>query len=250
MLTIEYDGSEFHGWQRQPGLRTVQGVLEEALSKVCGKAIIIDGTSRTDSGVHALGQRASFKAEVGIPTDKIPFAVNNILAGGQNSIKGVGDLRIISIDEMDMDFHARFNCQKKTYRYVILNSDIPNIFRRNYCYQVKDTLDVDAMKKAAKFLVGTHDFKSFQASGGNERETTVRTISEISIEKSGDDIAIHVTGDGFLYNMVRIIVGTLVEVGKGKRRPEDIVNIIDGEDRALAGHTAPASGLYLLEIFY
>lgn len=262
LLTIEYDGSGFSGWQRQPHARTVQGELERVLSRVCGCEISINGTSRTDAGVHALGQRASFKGDFGIPTDRIMLAANNLLAGGQNSQTAVGEIRIIELCEKPLDFHARFDSKGKTYRYMIENAEQPDIFKRNYCYQVRKPLDIEAMKAAAKHMVGTHDFKCFQAAGGNERLTTVRTIHRIDIytseacgsesvsDSSKRGIIIEVTGDGFLYNMVRIIVGTLVEVGLGKKTADDIPKIIESCDRQNAGHTAPASGLYLLEIYY
>ncbi len=250
LLTIEYDGSDFSGWQRQPEARTVQGELERALSHVCCSDIQINGTSRTDAGVHALGQRASFICNSGIPTDRIKLAVNNLLAGGQNSQRGVGDVRIVDVQEMPMDFHARFNSVGKTYRYVIRNSADVDIFSRNYCYEVQRPLDVEAMREAAKFIEGTHDFRCFQAAGGNERLTTVRTIHRLDIQRAAENVIIEVTGDGFLYNMVRIIVGTLVEVGLGKREPGELQGIIESCDRQNAGHTAPAEGLYLLEIYY
>ncbi len=250
LLTIEYDGSEFSGWQRQPSRRTVQGELEQVLSKVCGTPIQINGTSRTDAGVHALGQRASFKLESGIPTDKIKLAANNILAGGKNLAAQVGDVRILSVEEMDPDFHARFDSKGKMYRYVICNSPEQNIFRRKYCYQVATPLNVEAMAEAAKHIVGTHDFACFQSAGGQERETTVRTVYSLNVFKSNEDIVIEIAGDGFLYNMVRIITGTLVEVGLGKRKPEDLIGIIESTDRKNSGHKAPAEGLYLVEVYY
>lgn len=250
LLTIEYDGSGFSGWQRQPGLRTVQGELERALSKVCGCEITINGTSRTDAGVHALGQRASFKGEFGIPTDRIKLVANNLLAGGQNSQRGVSDVRITEVREMPLEFHARFDSKGKTYRYVILNTEEPDIFRRNYCCQVRKPLDTDRMRKAAAHIEGTHDFRCFQAAGGNERLTTVRTIHRVDIHRENENVIIEVTGDGFLYNMVRIIAGTLIEVGLGKKLPEEIPGIIEGKDRQKAGYTAPAEGLYLVRIFY
>lgn len=250
LLTIEYDGSGFSGWQRQPGARTVQGELERVLSKVCGCEISLNGTSRTDAGVHALGQRASFKGEFGIPTDKIMLAANNLLAGGQNSQKGVGDVRITEVCEKPAEFHARFDSKGKTYRYIIRNAPEVDIFQRNYCYQIKKPLDITKMQEAAKAIVGTHDFSCFQSAGGNERLTTIRTIHSLNIYEEGKQVIIEVTGDGFLYNMVRIIVGTLVEIGLGKKQPEDAAKIIESADRRNAGHTAPAEGLYLVEIYY
>ena len=250
MLTIEYDGSCFSGWQRQPNTRTVQGELERVLSKVCACDISVSGTSRTDAGVHALGQRASFKGNFGIPTDRIMRAANNLLAGGQNSQNAVGDVRITEVREMPLDFHARFDSRGKTYRYVISNSEEPDIFRRNYCCHVAETLDAEKMREAGANIVGTHDFKCFQAAGGNERLTTIRTIHKLDIHNEGKDVIIEVTGDGFLYNMVRIIAGTLIEVGLGKKSSEDIPKIIESKDRQKAGHTAAPGGLYLMEIFY
>ncbi len=250
MLTIEYDGTYFSGWQRQPDVRTVQGELERALSKVCNQTITINGVSRTDSGVHALGQKASFKADFGIPTEKIMLAVNNLLSGGMHSQKGTADVRIVAVEEVPKEFHARFNCRGKMYRYIIRNSPDVDIFRRNYCYQIKQPLDMEAMKKAAKCIVGTHDFKCFQSSGGEEKETTVRTIHSLNIYRSGEDVILEISGDGFLYNMVRIITGTLVEVGLGKKKPEEISRIIESKERKNAGHTAPATGLYLVEVYY
>ena len=196
-ITIEYDGSGFCGWQRQPNVRTVQGHLEEVLSHVCGTPIKINGTSRTDAGVHALGQCASFRGEFGIPTERIMLAANNILAGGRQALKGIGDVRITALCEMPQDFHARFSARGKQYRYLIRNLPEPDIFRRRYCYQVLQPLDIEAMRKAAAYIVGTHDFKCFQAAGGEEKETTVRTIYHLDIDRRGDDVVIEISGDGF-----------------------------------------------------
>lgn len=249
LLTLEYDGTQFHGWQRQPEARTVQGELERVLSILCGMPITVNGTSRTDAGVHALGQRASFSGEFTIPAERIVLAGNNMLAGGMNK-NTTGDIKIINAEEMPCDFHARFNSKGKRYVYKILNSKDIDIFRRNYCWQVTQELDTAAMSKAAEHIIGTHDFICFQASGGQERETTVRTIHSLDIVKAGDEIEITVIGDGFLYNMVRIITGTLVEAGKGRINPDYVRDIIDSKDRATAGPTAPPRGLYLAEVYY
>ncbi|MGN0702217.1 MAG: tRNA pseudouridine(38-40) synthase TruA [Lentihominibacter sp.] len=272
LLTIAYDGSVFHGWQRQPAQRTVQGHLERVMSEVFRRQIMLSGTSRTDAGVHALGQRASFRAPSGIPTEKIPLVVNNALAGAEKA-GGYAKppVRILKAEDVADDFHARFNCKGKTYIYRITagtgddsHSKLSMVFDRNYTYHLPERLDVEAMNEAAAYLVGTRDFKSFEASGGNPRETTVRTITrgEVRLEETtfgmktggeGDGIQpveFIVTGDGFLYNMVRIITGTLVEVGRGKRKPEDMRSIILAESRSAAGHTAPPGGLYLAEIYY
>ena len=176
LLTIEYDGSGFSGWQRQPQARTVQGELEEVLTKVCGGKVTLNGTSRTDAGVHALGQRASFSGEYGIPTEKIALAANNILAGGNRIASSLGDIRILSVEEKPADFHARFDSKGKKYRYIISNDHEPDIFRRKYCYHVGRPLDINAMRAAAEHIVGIHDFACFQSSGGQERQTTVRNV--------------------------------------------------------------------------
>lgn len=253
LLTIEYDGSDFSGWQRQPEALTVQGVVEEALSRAMGREVLINGTSRTDAGVHALGQRASFKGDFGIPTEKIMPVVNSLLAGrsgGIGKMGRVGAVRIVNVEEKDADFHARFDSKGKLYRYIVRNSEDVDIFQRKYSYQITDELDVDAMNKAAEYIVGTHDFACFQAAGSNERETTVRTIYSLNVKRQGDNIVIEVSGDGFLYNMVRIITGTLVEVGLGRRKPKELEYIIESKDRQKAGHTAPPFGLYLVEVYY
>jgi len=250
LLTIEYDGTGFKGWQRQPEVRTVQGELERVLSYACKEEIAINGTSRTDAGVHALGQRATFTMTSGLPVDKLPKVVNNLLCGGMHSLHPVGDVRIVEAREVAEDFHARFDSRGKKYRYIVRNKPDADIFRRNYCYQVVQPLDVEAMKEAAEYIVGTHDFRCFQAAGGEEKETTVRTIHSLDIFRDGENVIIEVAGDGFLYNMVRIITGTLVEVGLGKKQAGDLPSIIDGLDRRKAGHTAPAEGLYLVEVYY
>ena len=250
LLKLEYDGSAFHGWQEQKGQRTVQGTLQEALAAVCNQEITVAGTSRTDAGVHALMQCCSFKADIGIPTENLPKALNNMLSGGRYGEGSKGsDLRVLSAEEMPEDFHARFNCKGKTYKYLISNGEA-DVFRRNYCYNVDSgELNVTAMNEAAKHFIGTHDFAAFQSTGGTPRETTVRTIFDARVEQAGD-IIFSVTGDGFLYNMVRIMTGTLIEVGLGKIAPDQVAEIIESADRTKAGHTAPPCGLYLAEVFF
>lgn len=250
LLTIEYDGTGFSGWQRQPNQRTAQGTLEQALSKVCAQPVQIDGTSRTDAGVHALGQRATFHGEFGIPTERIPLAVNNLIS----EVGKDGDLRILKAEEVPVDFHARFNSRGKKYRYRIhVGEDMP-VFLRNYRYHVRKPLVVEDMRRAAEHIVGTHDFACFQAAGGNPGKTTVRTITELTLHTGenpfGTTIDLEVSGDGFLYNMVRIISGTLVDVGLGRIAPEELPGIIGSCDRSQAGHTAPPQGLYLVEVYY
>lgn len=251
MLTIAYDGAGFSGWQRQPDKPTVQGYLENTLSSLFKKDIVLNGTSRTDAGVHALGACASFKADLGLPVEKIPMVVNNALCGREKGPFAIAPIRILDAKEMPVDFHARFDCKGKKYIYKISNSRNIDVFSRNYVYHVDKPLDVDAMKMGSAALKGTHDFKSFESSGGNPRETTVRTIFDIEVTgEPGGAIEIAVSGDGFLYNMVRIITGTLVDMGHGKIAPEDMKNIIEAEDRTKAGHTAPPYGLYLAEVYY
>lgn len=251
LLTIQYDGTNFSGWQRQPNARTVQGEIEAVLSKICAQPMQINGTSRTDAGVHALGQRASFKGEFGIPTDRIQRAANNMLAATVGTPRQCADVRIVKVEEMPEDFHARFDCVGKTYRYIIKHDCEADVFQRNYAYQLQEKLDIQAMREGASHITGTHDFACFQAAGGTPRETTVRTIFDLQIlEQREDTIWIEVTGDGFLYNMVRIIVGTLVEIGQGKRSAASVAETIASADRRNAGHTAPGEGLYLKDIYY
>jgi len=246
LLTIEYDGTNFSGWQRQPNARTVQGELERVLSTLCAQDIKIDGTSRTDAGVHAYGQRATFSGDFSIPTENIKRAANNMLAGERNT---VSDVRIVKAEEVKEGFHARFDCKGKEYIYVI-NTGEPSVFLKDREYFVDSELDFEEMKKASAAIVGTHDFACFQAAGGQERETTVRTVYSLDLIKTGSSIKMHIKGDGFLYNMVRIIAGTLVDVGSGKIKASDMEKIIDSKDRTKAGHTAPAQGLYLNEIYF
>ena len=276
LLTIAYDGSTFHGWQKQPGARTVQGFLEQTMSRLFDREILLSGTSRTDAGVHAYGQRASFKADIGIPTEKIALVVNNALCAREGSESGRGGfarspIRILNAEEMSPEFHARFDSKGKRYIYRICagaegshteEAQHSLVFERNYVYHVNgwpgsdasgSRLDVQAMREAAKYYEGEHDFRSFEASGGNPRETTVRRMFAADVRETGTElqrIEFTIEGDGFLYNMVRIMTGTLVEVGQGKRRPEEIRAIIEAADRQKAGHTAPPNGLYLAEVFY
>lgn len=256
LLTMEYDGTRFCGWQRQPNVRTVQGLLEETLSSVLRFPVTVDGTSRTDAGVHALGQRASFHGEFGLPVEKIPLVVNRILNGRTPSPGENSDLRIIQAEEVPMDFHARYQCVGKTYVYRIWNREDMPVFCRNYFCRTEKPLDLKAMQAAADEMTGTHDFQCFQATGSNPRQTTVRTIFSLSVRRaerqfSGSPaVEIEVTGDGFLYNMVRIIAGTLIETGLHRMGPEDVRAVIASGQRQDAGPTAPAQGLYLKEIYY
>lgn len=265
LLKIRYDGTDYRGWQRQPDHPTVQGSIEEVLSYLAGEPVEISGTSRTDSGVHALGQCASFRWNKQIPVDKIPMIINRRFgSAGQGRPNRNGGIEIVYAREMPEDFHARFSCIGKTYRYLIDSSG--SLFRRNQAFLYNEKLDLDRMRAAAELIQGTHDFKCFETAGGTPRETTVRTVSKLSInevnwgnsmpdpeqvrDSCGRTIAIEITGDGFLYNMVRIITGTLVEIGAGKRQPEEMTEIIESRNRSKAGFTAPPQGLYLKEIYF
>lgn len=239
LLTVEYDGTMFHGWQRQPGQVTVQGELERVLSVLCGRDVEISGTSRTDAGVHALDQKATLRGDFGIPTDRIALAANNLIEGS---------VRILDVKEMPPGFHARFDCVKKTYKYVM--SREKTVFDRNHKWQTEERPEISLMREAAEYIKGTHDFACFQAAGGAPRETTVRTVFSLDISQDETDTEIFITGDGFLYNMVRIIAGTLYEAGTGKRKPLSVKEAIEAKDRSMAGLTAPPQGLYLAKVYF
>lgn len=254
-IKLEYDGTSFHGWQIQPRKRTVQGEVERVLTELCRVPIKLNGVSRTDAGVHAFCQCASFKGDFKIPVDRLIIAANHMLCGGRAHAGNVPDVRIIHAEEVPMEFHARYDAVGKKYVYRILETEQPDIFLRNQCWQVNAQLDIDAMRIASRHIVGEHDFKAFQAAGGKEMETTVRKILGLSIARASVEcgrraLAIEVIGDGFLYNMVRIITGTLVYVGLGKKRADDVSGIIASMDRQNAGPTAPPQGLYLAEVYY
>lgn len=239
-LTVAYDGTNYCGWQVQPNGITVQEVLNQCLSEFTGENIETIGASRTDAGVHALGNVAVFDTEMRMPGDKFSFALNQRLAE---------DIRIQKSEEVDADFHPRYVKSQKTYEYRILNCRFPIPTERFYSHFTYIPLDVDKMKEAASYLIGEHDFKSFCGTGAQVK-TTVRTVKEIQIEKSGDRITIRITGEGFLYNMVRIIAGTLMDIGGGLYPPEKMKEILEAKDRKKAGPTAPARGLTLMKIQY
>lgn len=247
LLTVEYDGTGFAGWQRQPGLRTVQGELERVLSILCAQEIRIDGTGRTDAGVHALGQRASFEADFGIPVERIPKAANDLLAPSRLV---EGDVRILSAEEKEPGFHARHSAVGKTYIYRIYNSEQMPVFLRNYRYHVKKPLNVEAMRKAAAAFPGRRDFRAFMTEASAFEGSTEKTIYDARIQEEGGEIAFSVTGSGFLYNMVRIMTGTLVDVGLGRIAPEELTEIAASGDRSRAGHTAPPQGLYMKQVYF
>ena len=235
-LTVAYDGTDFHGWQLQPGVRTVEGELNRALTLLLQEEIQVIGDSRTDCGVHALCNVAVFDTDTQIPAQKLPYALN---------VRLPEDVRIRGGREVDADFHPRRCKSRKTYEYRILNSRFPLPTKQRYSHFTYVPLDVERMSRAAAFLVGEHDFASFCAAASTA-ETTIRTIYGLSVEKEGEEILIRVSGSGFLYNMVRIIAGTLMEVGRGRIEPEQVKEILAAENRNAAGPTAPARGLTLV----
>ena len=256
LLTIEYDGTAFSGWQRQPEARTVQGTVERVLTELTGVQVTVDGVSRTDAGVHARDQKAVFRTDLKIPVSNLARVMNDRLAGRPESRSENDDVRIVAAIPVRDGFNVRHESIGKTYRYSIRNASEMPVFDRNYRYLVRPDLDIGKMREAAEYIKGTHDFRCFQAAGGEPGKTTVRTIWDITVREvklkgdtAGRDILIDISGDGFLYNMVRIITGTLVEVGLGKREPEELLGIIESRDRARAGHTAPPQGLCLMRVF-
>lgn len=239
-LEIAYDGTNYSGWQVQNNAVSIQETIDKALSEWLGEEIHTIGASRTDAGVHARGNVAVFDTESLIPADKFAFGLNARLPE---------DISIQESFEVPAEFHPRFTETIKTYEYKILNRKFPDPTRRNDSLFYYGKLNVDAMNEAASYFVGPHDFKSFCAVN-HDAKTTVRTIYSAMVDKDGDLITFEITGNGFLYNMVRIIAGTLIEVGKGKLKPEDIKMIMEARDRQKAGPTAPAHGLTLVEIEY
>jgi tRNA pseudouridine38-40 synthase len=243
-LTLAYDGSDFAGWQAQPAHRTVQVVLEGAIQAVTGEALRIEGSGRTDAGVHALAQVASFATASRLAADVLGRAINAHLPE---------DVVVLSAEEEAAGFHARRDARGKCYRYAIEDGPPANLFSRRYAWQLRERLDAEAMDRAARHLAGKHDFASFQTSG-SERASTVRTVRRIEIARRGgpirDRLEIEIEADGFLYNMVRNIVGTLVRVGQGDRPESSIGEVLASRDRRAAGMTAPAHGLFLVSVDY
>lgn len=240
-LTIEYDGKNFAGWQTQPNKISIQGEILKAIKKITGEDVELNASGRTDAGVHALAQIANFHTNSTIPAEKFPYALNSNLP---NSIV------IKKAEEVPERFHSRYNCTSKTYRYIINNNEFPSALDRYKEFHMPNKLDINKMKEALKHFEGTHDFKGFKSSGGNAKKTTIRTITKASLYEEKNKIIIELTGDGFLYNMVRIITGTIVDVGLGKINPESITEIINSKDRTKAGKTLPPHGLYLIKVEY
>ena len=239
-LDICYDGTRYRGWQRLPGVdSTVQGKLETALSRILGENVEISGSGRTDAGAHALGQVANFHCASDMPCQQLLQELRRYLPE---------DIGIYSCREVPERFHARLNAQSKTYCYRIWNSDKPCVFERRFVYVMEEKLDLDKMRRAAELLMGEHDFSAFCANK-KMKKSTVRRIDSVAIEKTGDELCVTVTGNGFLYNMVRIIVGTLLEVGLD-RRSVDSIPMLFGAAREEAGYLVPAQGLCLMEVTY
>ncbi|MDD2447264.1 MAG: tRNA pseudouridine(38-40) synthase TruA [Tissierellia bacterium] len=239
-LTIEYEGTNYSGWQNQENAITIQQVIEKAIYDTSKEHTRLIGSGRTDKGVHALGLVANFFTNCTIPGEKFKFVLNNVLPV---------DITIIESEEVSLDFHARYSALKKRYVYKIYNDKKYRPLFRNYSYHYKHDLDIEKMKEASKYLLGTHDFCSFMGRKTNVY-TTIRTIYSIDIEKDDNFIIMTFEGDSFLKNMVRIIVGTLINAGNKKMQVEEMQEILDGKDRRLAGRTAPPQGLYLEKVFY
>ncbi len=239
-LTIAYDGTNYVGWQIQKNGISIQQKINEAVSDLFGTPIEVTGASRTDAGVHALGNVAAFDVVTRMSPDKISYALNTRLPE---------DIVVVASEEVSPDFHPRFDALEKTYEYHILNRPFSDPLKRLNCYFYHHNLDVEKMKMACAPLVGEHDFTSF-ASIHSQTKSFVRTIYQLGVHREDDEIIIRITGNGFLYNMVRIIAGTLIQMGAGLRDPAEMSDILCGCDRGLAGPTAPAKGLVLVEIYY
>ncbi|WHY34392.1 tRNA pseudouridine(38-40) synthase TruA [Cytobacillus firmus] len=238
---VTYDGTLFAGYQVQPGKRTVQGELERALKKIHkGKDIRVTASGRTDAGVHARGQVIHFDSPLNIPIEKWEIALNSLLPD---------DVAIIGTETVSGDFHVRFDAKGKEYRYFVHRSSRRDPFKRQYAYQYPYPINKDAIRQAAAGLIGTHDFTSF-CSAKTEVEDKVRELQEIDVQEEGDMLIFRFRGTGFLYNMVRILTGTLLEVGSGERDPESMPAVLKEKNRSAAGKTAPAQGLYLWKVFY
>jgi len=239
-LTLEYDGENYHGWQRQPRVTTIQGIIEEALAKVLQKKISLIGAGRTDAGVHARGQVANFKTKSNLPLKNLKAALNSLLPE---------DIVVKHAVHVSNDFHARYDARSKLYRYTILNAPLSSPLLRKYVYFFSYPLDIKAMKRAAKFLAGRHDFSSFRGAG-TARENYIRKVKRLKVSTEKELICLDMEADGFLYNMVRIIAGTLLDVGRGKITASEVRKILEAKDRRQAGPTLPARGLCLLKVKY
>ncbi len=240
-IIIQYDGTKYNGWQKQVSTEnTIQGKLETLLTKMCEEPVEVNGAGRTDAGVHALAQVANFRIATDKTAEEVMQYMNQYLPQ---------DISVVSCKEAGERFHARLNATGKHYQYSVWNSAEKPVFVRNYTHQVPEALDMAAIKEAISYLIGTHDFQSF-TSTKRGKKSTVRTIESIEVETSGKELIFHFKGDGFLYHMVRILMGTLVEVGLGIRNAKDIPLVLEACDRSKAGHLIPAKGLTLVEVTY
>lgn len=239
-LTIEYDGTHYHGWQRQKVLPTIQGEIEKVLSVMTREKVGISGSGRTDAGVHALEQVASFTCDTKITPEAFHSGLNSMLPD---------DIVIRACEAAPPEFHARYSARGKTYRYRILNRDLPVAIGRQYAWRIQRPLDTAAMAEAAEHLIGTHDFKSFESTG-SPREHTIRKLMKAAFRREGEHLLFEVAGSGFLKQMVRNIMGTLVAVGGGRISPDGFREILEARDRQEAGTTAPACGLFLVSVNY
>ncbi|SDL18986.1 tRNA pseudouridine(38-40) synthase TruA [Natronincola ferrireducens] len=240
MIKIEYDGTNYNGWQIQPNGRTIQQEIMVALKNLTGENANINGSGRTDAKVHARGQVANFYTASSIPIERFPIAMNHFLPE---------DITILEAREVSNEFHARYWAKGKRYSYHLYNHPQRSALLRNYSYHIPYSLDLDKMKEAANIFIGAHDFKGFMSSGSNVKDT-IRTIHAIKVNKENNSIWITFEGNGFLYNMVRIMVGTLVEVANHKRNLNTVKVALEEGDRRQAGHTAPPQGLFLDNVFY
>ena len=240
-LTVEYDGTAYHGWQRQRTDRTIQGEIEKALATMTGKSVSLAGSGRTDAGVHALGQTASFGSDAGLGPDIYLKGLNSLLPD---------DILIRACESADPSFHARYNARSKMYQYRILNRDLPSVMLRQYIWHIRRPLNIEDMQKAATCFVGEHDFKAFEGTG-SPRTSTVRHVIQAGIRRTQDgQILFDIEADGFLRYMVRNMVGTLVDVGRGRIQGDEVGGILLSKDRSRAGATAPARGLFLMKVNY
>lgn len=241
LLTIAYDGARYHGWQIQQNAVSVQQIFQEALFRLIGEQTDIKACSRTDTGVHAREFCISFHTDSNVPEDRFPFALNRFLPP---------DIAVLSCREKDLDFHARYSCRGKQYSYEIWNAEIRNPFLEGHALHYWHPLDADLLDGAAKSYVGPHDFTSFCTLDNRKTGDMVRTVTEAAVRREGHRVWFTVAADGFLYNMVRIMVGTLLRVQQGKIPPDGIPAILESRNRAAAGPTAPACGLYLNQVYY
>lgn len=242
-LLIQYDGTRYSGWQRLPGKDTIQGKLEQVLSRMCGQEIEIIGAGRTDAGVHAKGMVANVHLPAGKTPEEIRSYLNEYLPE---------DIAVLCVEEVDLRFHARYNATGKTYCYTCYVGNNKPVFDRKYCYVLKQKPDVERMRQVAKLLMGTHDFRNF-STNSKIKKSTIRCVNRIEIQCEGDYLTFSFHGDGFLWNMVRVLVGTLLEVGWGQRSEQQILDALDTEQepgRSKAGATAPAQGLCLMQVDY